>query len=109
MGKRIYTRRRTIVLINNAVRNGRFEEIGSNLHGFSSLTEARAPHAYCSDMTSMSGSMLKGSIMAMATKRLRGITDTPSTKNRIGHFHPQVARKRRKVSVAWAKTRQFIA
>jgi len=95
--------------MNNAVGNGRFEEIGSNLHGFSSLTEAKAPHAYCSDMTPMSSVMLKGSIITIATKRLRGITGTPSTKNRIGHFHPQVAReRRRKVSVAWAKARRFI-
>lgn len=82
--------------MNNAVGNGRFEEIDSNLHGFSSLTEARAHHAYCSDMTPMSSNMLRGSITAIATKRLQGIMGTPSTKDRIGHFHPQVARERRR-------------
>lgn len=80
---------RTIVVVNYAFGSGSFEKIGSNLHGLSGHTKARAFHTYRIDMALISGSMLEGSTTTLTTKRLRGITSTPLTNDGIGHFQLQ--------------------
>ena len=88
-GKNTYIQERIIVVVNYTFGSGSFEKIGSHLHGLTGHTKARASHTYRIDMALISGSMLEGSTTTLTTKRLRGITSTPSTNNGIGHFQLQ--------------------